>query len=191
MAEPVFRKRMNSYYPEVIQAIDEFKGIIDGEYPEFELVNAQRDTILENAYLHTMGEDRIAQWEKILNIAQYADSTVDMRRNNVIARIRGQGKLNTEMISNIVNAFTGGTAVSWLENSVLHVEITPPPENRAYRFESVEKEIANKTPAHLGLSVVRNYYLWSELKADHATWQDVKDTFDTWEDVLLYVAPNE
>ena len=190
MAEPIFRERMNSYYPDVIRAIEEFKGIIDGEYPEFEVVNAQRETIIDNAYLHTMGEDRIKQWEKILNITPYVDSTVDMRRNTIIARIRGQGKLNTAMISNIVNAFTGGTAVSWLENSVLHVEITPPPENRAYRFESVEQEIASKTPAHLGLNVVRNYYLWSELKRDRTTWQDVKNDFDTWEDVLLYVAPN-
>jgi hypothetical protein len=189
MSESIYRKRMNSYYPEVVRSIQEFQEIIDGEYPEFDLLNASKDSALVDAYPSTMSEERIAQWEKILKISPAPTSTVDMRRSTILARIRGQGKLNTALINNIVNAFTGGSALSSFEDGVLYVEITPPPTNRQYSFEDVERELMNKTPAHIELNVTRNYYLWGEMEEQFNTWQNVKDSFDTWEDVLLYVVP--
>ena len=182
----IYRERMNSYYPQVIQALVEFKGIVDAEYPEFDLLAEGKERVLNDAYLLTMGEERIEEWEKVLGIKPLENSTVSDRRETVIARIRGQGKLNTELINSIVNAFTGGTANSWVEDSVLYVEITPPPGNKQYKFANVEQELKHKVPAHLGFNVSRNYYEWGEIKGNYATWQDVKDSFTTWTDVMIY-----
>ena len=182
----MYRERMTSYYSQVIQAIAEFRGIIDGEYPEFEELAVSRERITTDAYLLTMTEDRVEQWEKIFSIKPLENSTISDRRETIIARIRGQGKLNTEMINTIVSTFTNGTANSWVQDSILYVEITPPPENKQYRFENVEQELSLKVPAHLGFNVQRNYYEWREVKAENATWQDVKDNFDTWEDVYIF-----
>ena len=178
---------MINYYPQVISCIQEFKAIIKSEYPEIEAVNEGKDRVTNDAYLLTMTEDRIVSWEKILGIAPLADSTLDDRRDTIIARIRGQGKLNTELINSIVNAFTGGKANSWIEDSVLYVEITPPPNNKQYKFANVEQELSKKVPAHLGFKVKRNEYEWSEIQTAYSTWQDVKAGFDTWQDVYLYV----
>jgi hypothetical protein len=178
---------MNSYYPEVITAILEFQGIINAEYPEFEDISLVRDRITDDAYLTTMGEGRIEQWEKIFGIRPVDGSSVSDRRETIIARIRGQGKLNTELINSIVGTFTSGTANSWIEDSTLYVEITPPPANKQYIFANVEQELAKKVPAHLGFNVSRNYYTWGETKQKFATWQAVKDNFDTWNDVYIFV----
>lgn len=183
----MYQERMNSYYPEVIRSIEEFQAIIDSEYPEFEALEIAKNSIIDNAYLSTMGETRIIQWEKILNIRPLDDSSLDDRRETIIARIRGQGKLNTALINSIVNAFTGGSANSWVANSTLYVEITPPPDNKQYKFANVEQELAKKVPAHLGFVVSRNYYTWEETKQRFATWQNVKDNFDTWNDVYIFV----
>lgn len=182
-----YGQRMINYYPNVISCIQEFRAIIKSEYPEIEDINAGKDRVVADAYLLTMTEDRIESWEKILGIAPIAGSTLDDRRDTIIARIRGQGKLNTELINSIVNAFTGGKANSWVEDSVLYVEITPPPNNKQYKFANVEQELSKKVPAHLGFRVSRNYYEWREIQRDYSTWQDVKDGFDTWNDVYLYV----
>ena len=182
----MFGQRMIDYYPPVIAGIKEFRSIISAEYPEIENLHAAKDNVLNNAYLSTMDENRIAAWEKALKIVPLANSTIEDRRDVIIARMRGQGKLNTEVINTIVNSFTGGTAKSWIENSTLYVEITPPPDNKQYRFENVENELKNKVPAHLGLVVIRNYYTWGELKNNNETWQDVSDNFAKWEDALLY-----
>ena len=182
----MYETRMMSYYPEVIKAITEFKAIIRSECPEFELMDVERENLLDNAYLLTMEEDRIEQWEHALGITPLPDSTTQDRRDTVVARIRGQGKLNTALINAIVNAFTGGTANSWVANSTLYVEITPPPNNKAYRFENVEQELSKKVPAHLNFQVSRNYYEWGQVKSNFNTWQDVLD-IGTWEDVYLFV----
>ena len=186
----MYRERMNGYYPQVIQAIMEFQAIIDAEYPEFEELEKNQERIISEAYLLTMTEDRVEEWENMLGIRPLADSTVDDRRDTIIARIRGQGKLNTNMINTIVGTFTGGTAKSYVKDSTLYVEITPSPNDKHYRFENVEQELAKKVPAHLGFKVSRNYYTWEEVKNGSATWGDVNSTFDKWEDVLLFIPFN-
>lgn len=183
----MYRERMNSYYPRVIQSILEFQAIIDAEYPEFELLEEAKDKVMSNAYLTTMDLDRVAQWEKILNIKPIEDSTLEDRRDTIVARIRGQGKLNSELINVIVKTFTGGTANSWVADSTLYVEVTPPRGNKQYLFANVEQELAQKIPAHLSLSISRNYYDWQEVKASYPTWQDVKNDFGTWNDVYIFV----
>lgn len=186
--QSMYGQRMINYYPQVISCIQEFRSIIKAEYPEIEELSNGKDKVVNDAYLLTMTEDRIESWEKVLGISPIDDSTLDDRRDTIIARIRGQGKLNTQLISSIVNAFTGGTANSWIEDSVLYVEITPPPDNKQYKFANVEQEISKKVPAHLGFNVSRNYFTWNEIETEYTTWQDVNDGFDSWKDVYLYVS---
>lgn len=186
MSVEMYRSRMTDYYPQILRAIDEFKAIIESEAPEIDAVSTGHTNVVNDAYLSTMSNDRVLQWEQLLGIRPLEDSTLDDRRDTIIARIRGQGKLNTTLINSIVNSFTGGTAESWIEDGVLYVEITPPPNSKAYRFENVEQELAKKVPAHLGLQVSRNYYEWGGVKKNLSTWQDVRD-FGTWNSVYLFV----
>lgn len=184
----IYKYRMHNYYPAVIQSIKEFNAIIDSEYPEFDEMNVGE--LINDAYFLTLSGTRISQWEQVLGIAPLPDSTIQDRRDTIIARIRAQGKLNTATINAIVNAFTGGSAESWVENSTLYVEITPPPGNKVYKFENVERELSHKIPAHLGLNITRNYATWDDIYKDFDTWQDVLDYFDSWEDVVIYVKRN-
>jgi hypothetical protein len=186
----MYQERMFGYYPQVIQSILEFQGIIDAEAPEFEALEDTNERIVNDAYLTTMSDERVREWETILGIQPVEGSTVQDRRETIIARIRGQGKLNTALINSIVNIFTGGTANSWVENSTLYVEITPPPGDKQYIFANVEQELALKVPAHLGFQVSRNYYDWNDVIDAYPTWQDVKDGFDTWAEVLVFTPFN-
>lgn len=183
----MYKERMLGYYPQVIREIFEFQAIIEAESEQMQAQSDGRDAVMNQSYLPTMGETRIKQWEKALGITPIQDSSLEDRRDTIVARIRGQGKLNEALISSIVNAFTGGKAKSWVENSTLYVEITPPPGNKQYQFANVEQELNKKLPAHLGLSVNRSYVDWNKIKTTFATWQNVKDSFDTWEDVYLYI----
>lgn len=183
----MYGQRMIDYYPKVVSAIKEFRAIIEGEYPEFDALNNSNQNVLDDSTLLYMHEERIVQWEKILGIKPVEGSSIDDRRDTIIARIRGQGKLNTTLISSIVNAFTGGTANSWVENSTLYVEITPPKNNKQFQFVNVEQELKKKIPAHLNFKVSRNYYTWGDIKANFSTWEAMKTELPTWEDVYLYV----
>lgn len=180
--------RMLNYWPQVIQRILEFQAFIKSEGFEIDFLTGDIEVSINEAYLTTMGEDRISSWEKALGIVSSTTDTVEDRREAVIARIRGQGKLNTALINSIVNTFTGGTAISYIENSVLYIKITPPPNNKQYKFENVVRELSKKVPAHLGLSVTRNYSTWDDIKTNFASWDAVKAQ-DDWETIKLYIAP--
>ena len=177
----MYRERMYEYYPQVIRDILEFQGIVDAEYPEFELGNGEVDSLVNDAYFSTMGEERIKQWEKVFKITPPKDSTLDDRREVIVARVRGQGKLNSKMISAIVNAFTGGTAKSYIEDSKLRVYINPPSPNKEYNFDNVRQELLNRIPAHLDLFVSRNYI----------TWGNLPDGFEDWGQVASFALSDE
>lgn len=191
-----YNERMWDYYPEVIKAVLEFQAIINSEAPAIESINNGLQRVLDDAYLRTMSEDRIKQWEKVLDIQPIQGSTYEDRRETIIARILGQGKLNSENIEKIVSTFTGGTANSWVANRTLYVEVTPPPNNKNYQFANVEQELKRKIPAHLGFKVERNYFTWGDVNKDHTNWQQVYDENNPndgnerdngWREVLFFV----
>lgn len=188
LTESIYGNRMINYYPPVIANITDFRALIGAEFPEVESLYDAKEEVLDNAFFTTMNESRIKEWENALKIVPLADSTIEDRRDVIISRIRGQGKLNSATIKSIVNSFTYGSAKSWIEDGTLYVEITPPANNKQYRFENVEAALRNKVPLHIGLVVRRNYTEWDlllDVSAQDKTWQGVYDRHETWEDVLL------
>lgn len=204
-----YTERMLNYYPEAIKAILEFQAIIDSEAPEVQSGNASIQRVIDDAYLHTMSEERIIQWEKVLGIKVRDGEGKELkhRRDTVIARIRGQGKLNTKKINEIVEVFTEGTATSWVKNRTLYVEVTPPPDNKNFVFENLEQELKRKIPAHFGFKVKRNYFTWGQVYDLHKDEVEINDqkvkgwgrvfaennpddtnTLDNgWQEVLIFV----
>lgn len=184
----VIGRRMYEYYPLVVQIIVDFQIVIASEYPEFEMAWTAKDDVLANAFLLTMGESRIAEWESILSLNHDDGDTLEQRRDAVVARLRGTGKLNTESINRIVNAFTGGTAESYVRNSTLYVWILPPKEVKAYKFQAIEDEISARKPAHLGLHVERKFQTWRDVKSKCPTWEDESDKYNTWNDTFYDIS---
>ena len=180
----MYKDRMMGYYPNIIQSISEFQAIIDAEHPEVTEFKGGIDRVISDAYLSTMSEERIKQWEKKLNIQPLVGSSISDRRETIIARIRGQGKLNTESINRIVNAFTGGTAKSWIKDSILHVEITLPEDNKSYQFANLKKELKSKLPAHIGFDIEQKYSTWEDINEKNQDWSEVRSDYATWYDVL-------
>lgn len=184
-------ERMLDYYPEVIKAIYEIQAIVQAEYPEFELQADSLWNLINEAYFTTMGEERVKQWEQLLNIQPLSDSTIEDRRETIIARIRGSGKLNTQLIYKIVHIFTQGDVESYFSNSTIYVKIFPPAGNKEYKYINLKKELQKHIPAHLGLDVKRAFCIWHNIKIEFNDWNDVLNNFATWEDVMLFVTQNK
>lgn len=182
-------RRMLDYYPEVIKRILEFQALMFTEGFEVDFAKSDIELVINDAWLLTMGESRIVEWEKVLKLAPQEDETIDDRREKVIAAIRGRGKLNTALINSIVGAFTnGGNAISYIEDSALYVKINPPVDNKQYKFTNVENALKPLVPAHLGLVVTRNYATWGEVKDNFHSWESVAN-LENWDALNLYIAP--
>lgn len=183
-------KRMLEYYPPIIQVITEFQALMLTEGFEFDFLASDVQLAFNDAYLTTMSEDRIKEWEQSLGITPLSTDTLENRRDLIISKFRGGSKLNTESIASIVNAFTQGTATSSFSNGTLTVEIRPPEENKSYKFSDVEKALSIKVPAHILLNVIRDYATWGDIKANFTSWETVK-ALDSWNDLATYLPPQE
>jgi hypothetical protein len=188
-----YNEQMLNYYPEVIKSIREFQYLIETQSLEVEEMHEALTKILENAYVSSADDETIKKWEQYLGITplpQGEDSMetwLEDRRETILARLYKTPRLNTNSIADIVKIFTGGTAVSYFRNGTIYVLISPPKDNKQYKFVNVEQELRNKIPAHLMFQVDRQYYTWLQTKTNSSTWGDVKDNFTDWEDVLLTV----
>lgn len=175
---------MTGYYPEAIRKIEEFKAIIDSESPEIDELHEVNESNLLDAYLTTMGESRIAQWEMLLGISPSKESSVEDRRNNILAAIRGQSKLNTHLIKTIVETFTNANCNTWIENSTLYIRVLPPKNGKDYQLGDLTKAIASKLPAHLGYDIAKAWKYWQDVNSEHISWSSVNEMYATWDDVL-------
>lgn len=184
----MYRDRMLSYYPNSIKSILEFNAIIDAEFPEIEGLSTDKELVISDAYFTTMSEQRVIKWEKLFGIQPFPNATIEDRRNNVIARILGQGKLNTSLINAIVKTSTGQGCNCRIEGSTLYVELLPFDESKGSLTEvinNITNELELKIPAHLGLDVKVSYIRWSDVYQNNNSWTTVRATHGTWEDVLF------
>lgn len=185
-----YNEQMLNYYPEVIKAIREFQVLINTQSVEVSRLHEELTRLLGNAYIVSADENRINMWEQFLGITPLpqGDDSLETwlsdRRETIMARIYQTPKLNTESISNVVNIFTGGSATSYFKDGIIHVLISPPRDNKKFKFENVEQELKQKAPAHLFFSVMRNYQAWAKIKTDHITWGDVLADHSDWGEVL-------
>ena len=181
--------RMINYYPKVISDLLEYQALMQTLGFEIDFFRSEIILAFNDAFLTTMGEERIVQWEKALGLTPNDTDTLGDRRDAIIGRFRGGYKLNTSAINSIVDAFTGGNAQSYFKDSTITIYITPPPNNKKYSFPNVERELSRRIPAHLKYKVLRKYSSWNELAEDFTSWNNVKSSFTDWEMVKLYVRP--
>ena len=156
---------------------------LGGELDKF---NSAVDAAYLDARIMTASADRITEWEQDLGVLPEG-RTLEQRRQFIISIFRGTGKLNEARIKNIVNAFTGGSAIVTFKDGTLTVKVLPPDAGESYMFPDVEKALSIRVPAHLALQVVRYYSTWNDIARDFATWDDVRNSFANWNAVKNYI----
>lgn len=183
-------ERMWNYYPEIVKKIKEFPAMVQAKCPEMGFLSEERVKILNNAWMLTMDETRVKQWERLLGIVPLPDSTLEDRRETIAARVYGGYKLNTESIRAIVNIFTQSGCRSYFRDSTIYVIIYPPSGDKTYKFENIENELWRRVPAHLNLNVSRSYSTWGDVNNHHASWDTLYNEYNNWEDVYFWLPEN-
>ena len=181
-----FGYKIYNMYPQVIQVLKEFEGILNAIGFELDYLRCRLTFIYNDAFLSTMSEARTATWEAALGISSQSFQTLDERRNMVKARIQATFKLNTQSIATIVSTLTGATCVSSFHDSTIWVEIKLPVDDKRENFDDVEAELARRIPAHLMLNINRWFGNWGDIKKGYTSWREVKDALKTWDDVKYY-----
>ena len=178
--------KLIEYLPHFLHEVKEFKAIFNAEDDEINILYPSIESIFAEAIIMYCSEGRVAEWEKALKVVP--QGTLEERRYFIKALLRGSGKLNETKIKSIVEAFTGGEAIVSLEDSTVVVKILPPNNGEVYRFLDVERALKPLIPAHLGLSIIRYYSTWGDIKNNYTNWNAVAQTAN-WKEVRNWIAP--
>lgn len=173
------------YLPDFLKNIEDYKELFNSLDIEINFLNDNIEYIINQSNILQADEKRIEEWEDFLRITQQGD--LYQRKLFIIATLTSVGKLNKTKIEEIVNIYTnGGGAIVNFTNSTIIVKVKPPAGSEIFLFTDIERTLINLKPAHLGLSVIRYYCFWQDVKNNFNNWQDVKNNFNTWQDVKNY-----
>ena len=173
--------KMIGWYPTTVVAVDALRAVNDVVGHELDNARARGALLNNNAFLFWMDESRLAEWENSLEIDVPENSTVEERRNVIIAKIRGQNKFNVSNIKSIVKTFTGGDAEVTIADGVISVKVLPPNNGQLYNQSALVWELKNKIPAHMQLNIERYYSTWGDVKNNETSWQSIRSGYTNWD----------
>ena len=173
--------KMIGWYPTTVVAVDALRAVNDVVGHELDNARARGALLNNNAFLFWMDESRLAEWENALEIDVPENSTVEERRNVIIAKIRGQNKFNVSNIKSIVKTFTGGDAEVTVADGVISVKVLPPNNGQFYNQSALVWELKNKIPAHMQLNIERYYSTWGDVKNNETSWQSIRSGHTNWD----------
>lgn len=183
--------KMIGYYPQVVKQIKDVEAVCYAVGIELDNARAKIADNTNDGFLFWMDEHRLREWEKELELSYAETDSLDARKAAVVAKLRGQNKLDESTIKKIVNAFTGGTATVVFGDSTITVDIEPPDDGTEFNWDTAEKELRNRLPAHVLLKVNRNYSTWGDVKSRHTNWQAVSTSYSSWRELHDYIDPNK
>lgn len=179
------------YLPVVLQDIAEYEVLSNAETPILADLEEKTNRIVEESFLSTMSETRLAEWENALGIIP-TNSSVEQRRSVVLSRFRGTGKLNKTLIRAMVKAFTGGSAEVNFENSTLRVKVAPPTSTFLdFSIDKLTEELSKRKPAHLLMTVELSYITWNQLSDKFESWETLYNGFRDWNEIYSYYIRQE
>ncbi|MDU6304739.1 MAG: putative phage tail protein [Serratia marcescens] len=128
--------------------------------------------------LFVITSENIERWEKLVGIKSDVSKTLEFRKTNVIARIRGKGTTTIDLIKNVSISYSNG-------------EVDVIEDNENYKFivrfvgqkgiptnlNDLKNAIEEIKPAHLEVEYQFIYNTWNMIS--HLTWNEANTS--TWE----------
>ena len=181
-------KEMMEYLPPFWHENEEMKRILHAQSVEIDGLHEDAFIIINDAFLMTMGESRIAEWEKWLKLPP--TGTIEDRRSQIMQYFGVITKLNEQSIKVLVATLHDEARANvQIVDSDIKITVIPLPENALDEldFTKLAEQLTIRKPCHLGLVIVRGYSKWGDVKDTIQTWGDVKTDFKNWEGVFLYI----
>lgn len=181
-------ERMREMQPEYWYEYEEMQELLKALGLEIDDVNAEGELVLTDAFIMTMEEDRVEEWEKWLGLPP--NGTLEERRLAILDYFMVIAKLTRDAIKTIVSASCDGARAEVIfKDSILRVEIKPLPEHDTEEVDmaKVYKQLYTRKPCHISLTLTRWYGSWGDVKQGFNTWQALKDDRPNWNAVKLFI----
>lgn len=181
-------KRMMGYLPQYWHDYDEMQQILKNQGLELDTLNDESEFVLTDAFIMTMGESRIEEWEKWLGL--YPTGTLADRRMAILAYFAVISKLTRESIETLTaSLYQGARAIVRFKDSVIKITIKPLPEHDTEEidFSLLANQLERRKPCHIGYFLDRYISTWNEINLGFQTWGAVKGLRQNWQEVYDFI----
>lgn len=103
---------ISQFLPPVSRDSQDIQEVMRIENPEFKLLWDIMADILDNQFIHTMGEFGLSHWEWILEVLPQDTDTIEDRRNRILRLLAGTRPYTVEKLQEMLDATFGNGAVS-------------------------------------------------------------------------------
>lgn len=183
-------KKMMGYLPPYWHEYAEMQEILKAMGAEFDKLAEDSEAIIDDAFILTMGESRIEEWESWLNLPP--NGTLDDRRMAILSYFAVISKMTRESIQTLVKTlYSNARSEVVFKNSTISITIKPLPDHDADEldFQRLLDQLELRKPCHIALFTKRWYCTWGDIKNGFNTWQAFKDDRNNWQHVIEFI-PN-
>lgn len=162
--------------------------IMKTEGVEFDSLSEESKRILLDAFILTMSENRIKEWEKWLELPP--TGTIEDRRLQILNYFMVISKMTRESIAALAaSLLDGARTITIFKDSEIKITIKPLPENfnKELNLNPLLSKLNFSKPCHIALHTERYYCTWGDISRNHDTWGTVKNNFKDWDEVTLYI----
>nr|WP_286674019.1 putative phage tail protein [Clostridium sp. ZBS2] len=139
---------IKSYVPFFISQIKEFAKIYDLEQDEIEKLTLNIRDLLNQCFVETSTWG-IKYWEDFLNIVPDDSKSIESRRSNVLARLRGEGTTSKEVIKQIAKSFINDVEVKEKNENYSFEVYLKSRDGFSKMLELLYSAVEEVKPAHL------------------------------------------
>lgn len=181
-------KRMMEYLPPFWHEYAEMQQILQNEGLELDDLDDSSNCILNDAFILTMGESRIEEWEAWLKLPP--NGTLDDRRMAILSYFAVIAKMTRESIEVLVaSLYSNARAEVIFKNSTIGITIKPLPNHDSDEldFQRLLDQLKLRKPCHITLFTERWYCTWGDIKNGFNSWQALKDDRTNWQHVIEFI----
>ncbi len=166
--------------PERLRTVAEFIHICNAAGSELDKGNKLIANAVSNSFIATADDSGLLRWEKILNIFTPLYSTIEARREAVLAKLITKPPINTAFLKSIIEAYMG-VAVE-ITVSGYHITVNYRGESRAADITPLFVTIYDIIPANMTVSISYKYLVWGEVDAQALTWDSLDEMGLSWDE---------
>lgn len=181
-------KRMMEYLPPYWYEYTEMQQILKNEGAEIDTLDDESEFILTDAFLYTMTERRIEEWEEWLGLPP--TGTLEDRRMAILNYFAVISKLTRESIQVLVSQlYQGARAIVRFKDSTIKITIKPLPEHDTEEigFQILIDQLNPRKPTHIPLYVDRYISTWGEVNRGFSSWGNMKNRRTDWQAVYDFI----
>lgn len=181
-------KRMMGYLPNYWHEYEEMQQILKSQGAELDDLDEESNCLLNDAFILTMSETRIAEWESWLKLPP--NGALQDRRLAILNYFSVISKMTRESIQTLVaSLYNNARATVVFKDSTIRIKIKPVAEHDSDEldFQRLLDQLEKRKPCHIALLTQRWMCSWRDVYHGFNSWRDVMNDRQTWRHLMLWI----